>query len=82
MNNPLVEETAQNAATRLLAEKGDDEKRVRLAWLRVLSREPTREEIADTLAFLKSLNADGDARYRWSTFVQALLASAEFRYLR
>ncbi|MGB8167855.1 MAG: DUF1549 and DUF1553 domain-containing protein [Chthoniobacteraceae bacterium] len=81
MNNSLVEEVAQNAATRLLAEKGDDEKRVRLAWLRVLSREPTREEIADTLAFLKSLNRDGDTRYRWTTFVQALLASAEFRYL-
>ena len=82
MNNPLVEESAQRAAARLLAEKCDDAKRVRLAWLRVLAREPTREEIADTLAFLKSLNADGDARYRWSTFVQALLASAEFRYLR
>jgi hypothetical protein len=82
MNNSLVEECAQNAAERLLAEKCDDEKRVRLAYLRVLAREPAREEIADTLAFLKSLNRDGSTRYRWSTFVQALLASAEFRYLR
>jgi hypothetical protein len=82
MNNGLVEDAARDAATRLLAEKGDDEKRVRLAYLRVLAREPERGEVADSLAFMKSLSRDGDTRYQWTTFVQALLASAEFRYLR
>ncbi|MEQ1852069.1 MAG: DUF1553 domain-containing protein, partial [Chthoniobacteraceae bacterium] len=82
MNNPLVEETARSAATRLLADepKGDSA-RVRLAFLRVLAREPRPEETADALAFLQSLNPDGDTRYRWTAFVQSLLASAEFRYL-
>lgn len=82
MNNDLVEDAALGAAERLLDEKGDDEKRVRLAYLRVLAREPERAEIADSLAFIKSLHRDGETRYRWTTFVQALLASAEFRYLR
>ena len=83
MNGALVEDAAQGAAERLLAEKvADDAARVRLAFLRVLAREPSREEVTDTLAFLQSLNRDGNARYRWTTFVQALLASAEFRYLR
>ncbi len=82
MNNGMVEDAASGAAGRLLAEKTDDEKRVRLAYLRVLAREPSHGEIADSLAFMKSLNRDGDTRYRWNTFVQALIASAEFRYLR
>lgn len=82
MNNELVEDSARAAAERLFEEKSDDEKRVRLAYLRVLAREPDRAEIADSLAFLKTLHRDGDATYRWTTFVQALLASAEFRYLR
>jgi hypothetical protein len=82
MNNDLVEDAARGAAERLLEEKADDEKRMRLAYLRVLAREPDRAEVADSLDFLKLLNSRGDTRYRWTTFVQALLASAEFRYLR
>jgi len=82
MNNDLVEDAARGAAESLLAEKCNDEQRVRLAYLRALAREPERAEVADSLAFLKTLNRDGDTHYRWTTFVQALLASAEFRYLR
>jgi hypothetical protein len=83
MINRLVEDAARGAADRLLAEEpGDDAGRVRLAYLRVLAREPGREEIADSLAFLRSLNREGDTAYRWSVLLQALLASAEFRYLR
>ena len=83
MNGALAEDAARGAADSLLAEKAADESaRVRLAFLRVLAREPDRGELADTLAFLKSLSGEGGTRYRWTTFVQALLASAEFRYLR
>jgi hypothetical protein len=83
INSPFVEDAARGAAARLLEEKlPDDAARVKAAFLRVLAREPEREEVADSIAFLKSLNAGGDMRYRWTVLVQALLSSAEFRYLR
>lgn len=83
MNNPLVEECARGAADAVLGTKGADKAaRVKLAYLRVLAREPSRDEMADALAFMDALNREGSDRYRWTTFIQALFAGAEFRYLR
>ncbi|MEQ1861040.1 MAG: DUF1549 and DUF1553 domain-containing protein [Chthoniobacteraceae bacterium] len=74
VNNEFVADMARGAAEALLAEKGDEAKRIELAYLRVLARKPTPEEIADARSYLEK---PGD----WATFVQALFASAEFRYV-
>jgi hypothetical protein len=67
-------------AERVLAEKAnDDAARIERAYLRVLARRPARDEVAEARSFLASLT--GSDRERWTIFVQALLASAEFRYV-
>ncbi len=74
MNSDFVGNAARDAAELLLAEKGDDTKRIERAYLRVLARRPTSEEIAEAKQYL-------DSPKRWPAFVQALFASAEFRYV-
>ena len=82
MNSRLVADCAGQAADRLLAEPGLTEaERVRQAYRLVLSRPPAEAEVNDALALLGELGSSSD-RERWATFVQALLASAEFRYVR
>jgi len=73
-NSGFVRDCARATADSLLAEWGDETRRIERAYLRVLARPPTREEIADAKQYL-------DTPKRWPTFVQALFASAEFRYL-
>jgi hypothetical protein len=80
LNNSFVSEMAQSGAERVLAEKAsDDAARIERAYLRVLARRPARDEVADARTFLAGLT--GSERERWAIFVQALLASAEFRYV-
>jgi hypothetical protein len=80
LNNSFVSEMAAGAAERVLAEKaGDDAARIERAYLRVLARRPARDEVADARAFIGGLT--GSELERWAIFVQALLASAEFRYV-
>ncbi|HEV7402726.1 MAG TPA: DUF1549 and DUF1553 domain-containing protein [Chthoniobacteraceae bacterium] len=80
LNNSFVSEMAAGGAERVLAEKAkDDAERIERAFLRVLARRPARDEVADARALLGGLT--GSDRERWSIFVQALLASAEFRYV-
>ena len=80
MNNEMVEESARGFAERLLASPAkDDAARVELAWLHAFGRKPSPDERSEALRFVSDLR--GDAEYRWSVFVQALFASAEFRYL-
>jgi len=43
----------------------------------LLSRDPTREELTDARTFLTS---QPDST-RWPTFIQSLMASAEYRYV-
>lgn len=74
INNEFVSDLARDAADALLAEKGDETKRIEHAYLRVLARKPTIEEVADAKQYL-------DSPKRWANFVQALFASAEFRYV-
>ncbi len=72
-NKPL----APNLADRLLAES-DSERRVELAYLAILARRPTAEEIADGSAHL---GAVGDPKTAVSDLVGALLNSPEFRFV-
>ncbi|MBA4020196.1 MAG: hypothetical protein C0483_23800 [Pirellula sp.] len=87
LNDEFVVDCCQAAAARLLEAPGlDDVGRVRLAYLRLLGRTPSADEIAAVRDFASSLQPDAAARdattYRWTALVQALVASAEFRYLR
>ena len=78
MNSSFVVAQSRAAAERLLGEThADDAARVEAAYLRMYARRPTTEERSRALKFL-----EGAPRPQaWAGFCQALMASAEFRYL-
>jgi hypothetical protein len=78
LNNPFVREQAKAAAARLLAEKlPDDEPRIARAYRLTLGRTPTAGESAVAARFL----ADRPPADAWPALLQALFASADFRYV-
>lgn len=80
LNSPWVVEQSRHFARRLLtAPNLDDAGRVELAFRLALARPATAVEKDKVLAYLKQ--TDG-ADKGWAGFCQALLASAEFRYLQ
>ncbi len=83
MNHPLVREQARAAAARLLAEPlPDDAQRLRLAFLRVLGREPMAGEIDAALGYLRSSTEGGSSPLDgWADVMHALFASLDFRYV-
>lgn len=91
MNSPFVTEQAKAWAERLgKMSELDDAGKIRRAFLEAFSREPSAVELARSKGFLNefaeaavSKEADGTARREmaWQAFCQALIASAEFRYL-
>jgi hypothetical protein len=90
LNDPFVLEQAGALARRLLAHSEmDDVGRVRLAYRLTLNRLATTKEIERAQSYLAAYEADvrregnSDARTTaWASFGQALLCSAEFRYVR
>jgi hypothetical protein len=82
MNSPFVIRQAEAAATRLLAIEGDDDARIKAAYLRFLARPPTSPETDRARAFLTGFVKDEPmTKAAWTAFLQALYASAEFRFL-
>ena len=84
MNHPFVMEQAKQAARRLLAEPGLDERgRITRTFVLALGRPPTEAERRIAREFLRSGSADGPAgaEAAWAGVFQALFASADFRYL-
>jgi cytochrome c553 len=89
MNSPFVIRQAEAAAQRLRTKGGDDDSRIKAAYLRFLARMPTDAESARARDFLAKFataafpNQSGEDRLReaWTAVCQALYASAEFRYL-
>ncbi|MGE3803702.1 MAG: PSD1 and planctomycete cytochrome C domain-containing protein [Gemmataceae bacterium] len=86
MNSPFVVLHSKYFAERLLALPNiEDAKRVEQAYLIALSRPPSVAERDRALAFIREtasvLNKKNDPSAAWASFCQALLASAEFRYL-
>jgi hypothetical protein len=89
LNDPFVRQQSAALAARLLVNPDlDDAGRIRLAYRLTLGREATAKEVERVQKFLADYEAAagktvGDARTAaWSSFCQALLASAEFRYVR
>jgi hypothetical protein len=93
LNDPFVLQQSDALAKRLLDRTGlDDSSRISLAFRLALGRSATEKEIVIAKSFL----GDYEARIRveaaetkidaraaaWTSFSQALLASAEFRYVR
>jgi hypothetical protein len=85
LNDPFVREQAEALAARTTARNElSDAERVVLAYRLVLGRPATAKEIARVSTYLGNYRvADPDARpdAGWTSFCQALLASAEFRYV-
>ena len=89
MNSPFIIRQAEAAANRLRAIEGDDDARIKSAYLRFLSRLPTEPEKARAREFLArfvtgnaaSDQGEGRLAAAWTALCQALFASAEFRYL-
>lgn len=91
MNSQFLVQQSRHFAERLLA-VGDlgDSARVALAFRIALNREPTAKESEESTTFVKRSEAEiaktekdkEQLRVRsWAAFCQALLASAEFRYV-
>jgi hypothetical protein len=81
MNSPFVVAQSRALAKRLLSQAGlDHSQRVALAYQLTLSRAPTEAELARGVSYVRAESSDGDEA-AWANFCQALLASAEFRYV-
>jgi hypothetical protein len=85
MNGPLVLQQADALAKRILDMERDEAHRVDSAYRLALARGPTDVERDRAVAFLRefALRIEGTdpKHWAWSAFCQALLSSAEFRYL-
>jgi hypothetical protein len=90
MNDPFVHEQAQGFARRLLAARGDEGDRIRLAFRMAMAREPLDPEIEKSKDFLaryrRQLGADGvptedHDRLSWSAFARTLFARNEFVFI-
>lgn len=86
MNNRMVVDAANAVAARLLEDKSlsGDKARVRHAYRILFSRDAEDDESQAAVEMMQSLETPSDEKdkdaYRWSTLIQALMASAEFRY--
>ena len=92
LNSPFVVARSQALAKSLLEnpERGTsgvgEAERVRVAFRRVLSRNPSTNELESSLAYLREISqaltgtADRDEK-AWASLVQGLLATSEFRYI-
>ena len=90
MNDSFVTRVADAMARRVLAEQASPDERIKLAYQLVYARPPKADELEKTQLFLNKYIAGTDDNSRSSqyyrgnamnAFCQALLCSAEFRYL-
>ncbi|MEZ6072085.1 MAG: DUF1553 domain-containing protein [Pirellulales bacterium] len=89
LNSPLVRESSQAAAERLLEqERLDDAARVQRAWLETLSRPPLPEEMSLALAQVAAARSaphtpDEDAELAaWASLYHGLFCCLDFQYVR
>jgi hypothetical protein len=90
LNSPFVRQQSTALAERLLNEIGSDNvARIQLAYHLTLGRTATPQEVERVTSYLAAYEAEArkekatDPRAAaWASFSQALIGSAEFRYLR
>jgi hypothetical protein len=85
LNSPFVIQQSAAFADRLCTLETDDAHRVELAYRLALARSPTEAERSRALLFIHDCAAGTEAgtgaHEAWKQFCQALLSSAEFRYV-
>jgi hypothetical protein len=81
LNNPFVHEQAGRLAERLLAESGDEARRVERAYRLALGRPPTEDERRAASDYLREATAAQQARQAWAGFARVLFGSNEFIYV-
>lgn len=88
LNSERVKDTAATIAKRLLAnEELSDAGRIEQMYLTILGRKPLSHEVQRAFAFLETsqqpteLTEGVSHEDSWTRFVQALIASTEFRFL-
>jgi hypothetical protein len=93
LNNPQVIAMSDAFARRVYDSAKDNPTRVTNAYWIAFGRPPTAQEAQATRTFFSEYSQDADkaktakggakdiAMFAWSAFCQALMASAEFRYL-
>lgn len=86
LNSDFVSGCANDTAARMLDVTTTDKSRVDWIYRRVFARPATPDEEAAAIKLVEDLQPGTNVRdadlYRWTTLIQALFASAEFRYLR
>ena len=85
MNSDFVTTRSANLARELLKAEGlDDAGRVRSAYLRILNRPATDQEVRDSLQFVAGFRArqpKADSVLPWQSICRVLMSSNEFIYL-
>ena len=84
LNNPFVHEQADRFAQRLLAEPGDDSRRIERAYRLALGRPPTDGERREAVEYLREAAPTPGAertRQAWAGLARVLFASNEFIYV-
>ena len=81
MNNPFVIGQAFNMAKRVMDSTEGKPDGIRLAYELAFAREATDDEVSRAHEFLNSVAEEKDRPGQWTVLCQALLASAEFRYI-
>ena len=79
LNSPFMLERAKAFAKRVTASANKDDARIRNAYRMLFSREPERDELTVSLAYLNKPTS-GDIS-RWDQYAQMLLASNEMLYV-
>ncbi len=82
LNDPFVRQQAQRLAARLVKHSTDDDARIDLAYRLTLGRPASAKEVERAKTYISDYAAADSPNAAWASFSQALLASAEFRFLR
>lgn len=82
LNSPFLIEQSQALGHMLHSAGGDQDSRIRQAYLQTLQREPTDRELSAAQQLVRSNSTDlNDEVAAWASLGQALLMTNEFRYV-
>ena len=81
MNSQFINNQAANMARRVANNAKNKDDRIKFAYNLAFSRLATIEEISNAKEFLNKLSLNKNTNEQWALLCQALLASAEFRYI-
>ena len=80
MNSPFISNQAASMGKLVMGKTNNNDDRIKFAYELAFSRLATNNEIYKANEFLNKVS-NNSPNQQWSIFCQALLASAEFRYV-